>query len=600
MPLPTPRINESENEFIARCIVDAEIEEEYATMSQRIAVCYSQLDQKVITKSKNYDTQKYYQGYQRQLDIAERQEVRKVASYYANQYDQAIQKFLATGQTNNFQGIFKEEDIQNIYTNIYVNIGLRISKWYQSNYEKYTKKADANLSDNFFAGKFRYISQLVGAGRVRSVSQNKQQTLDRVLKKLMADPDFQSMNERDAQRLLRQQFKGISKYQAERIIRTESTLAANYATEQTARQMFNEQDMQKEWISGGDSRVRRLPRNKADHRTMNGKVVDADKKFEVPTRNGVEMMLYPGDPGASSFNLINCRCTVAYIPREDAQAQIDIQGFGVQDLGTLERVGENFGVIVNPVAQVAEEVVEETPQVSYDFSNTKEVKQAVTDILEENNMSLGRLMLPKKDNIDFDFVSKNVTQFARLTRKYNLSNGYNDGSMPTFSMASTKTVYGVIKRQKSTFKGEYRWHTKQINIGNEIPPVRDLDDVNPNIFSTRNSPRIDYDKMEIYVTTHEFAHLISSSRIGFYVDAQDQLEFFKELRTLRSQYMDELTDLKLNKNDYFNYNKVYLGKYAATNIDEFFAEAFADFELNATPSKYALKVGELVTKYFAK
>ena len=359
MPLPTPRINESENEFIARCIVDAEIEEEYATMSQRIAVCYSQLDQKAITKSKNYDTQKYYQGYQRQLDIAERQEVRKVASYYANQYDQAIQKFLATGQTNNFQGIFKEEDIQNIYTNIYVNIGLRISKWYQSNYEKYTKKADANLSDNFFAGKFRYISQLVGAGRVRSVSQNKQQTLDRVLKKLMADPDFQSMNERDAQRLLRQQFKGISKYQAERIIRTESTLAANYATEQTARQMFNEQDMQKEWISGGDSRVRRLPRNKADHRTMNGKVVDADKKFEVPTRNGVEMMLYPGDPGASSFNLINCRCTVAYIPREDAQAQIDIQGFGVQDLGTLERVGENFGVIVNTTT-AAEEVIEQS------------------------------------------------------------------------------------------------------------------------------------------------------------------------------------------------------------------------------------------------
>lgn len=598
MPLPTPRINESENEFIARCIVDAEIEEEYATMSQRIAVCYNQLDQKAITKSKNYDTQKYYQGYQRQLDIAERQEVRKVASYYANQYDQAIQQFIATGQTNNFQGIFKEEDIQNIYINIYVNIGLRISKWYQSNYEKYTKKADANLSDNFFAGKFKYISQLVGAGRVRSVAHNKRQTLHQVLKKLMADPDFQSMNERDAQRLLRQQFKGISKYQAERIIRTESTLAANYATEQTARQMFNEQDMQKEWISGGDSRVRRLPRDKADHRTMNGKVVDADKKFEVPTRNGVEMMLYPGDPGASSFNLINCRCTVAYIPREDAQAQIDIQGFGVQDLGTLEQVGENFGVLVNPVAQVAEEVFEEAPEFSYNFTNTKEVKQAVTDILEENQMSLGRLVLPKKDKIKLELISKNLTQFRRLTKKYSLDNNVTFNSEPTFQLLSTKTFYGVVRRQGRIIDGEVKYQVRTINIGNRRPVSSKF--VDGDTFSTRRNPAIDADQIDNYITTHEFAHVISQSKVAFRIKAEEQVEFFNELRKLRSEYVDELTDLKLNKNDYINYNKIYLGKYAMTNVDEFFAEAFAEFELNKTPSKYALKVGELVTKYFAK
>lgn len=600
MPLPTPRINESENEFIARCIVDAEIEEEYATMSQRIAVCYNQLDQKVITKSKNYDTQKYYQGYQRQLDIAERQEVRKVASYYANQYDQAIKQFLATGQTNNFQGIFKEQDIQNIYINIYVNIGLRISKWYQSNYEKYTKKADANLSDNFFAGKFKYISQLVGAARVRSVAQNKLQTLNRVLKKLMADPDFQSMNERDAQRLLRQQFKGISKYQAERIIRTESTLAANYATEQTARQMFNEQDMQKEWISGGDSRVRRLPRDKADHRTMNGKVVDADKKFSVPTKRGVEMMLYPGDPAASSFNLINCRCTVAYIPREDAQAQIDIQGFGVQDLGTLERVGENFGVIVNPVAQVAEEVFEEAPEISYNLTSKTEVKEAVSDILEENGMTLGRIYLPSDDMIDFDIVSDNITQFKRLATKYDLDNGINKGSVPTFKMVSTSEVYGVIKRQKSVFKGEYRWHTKMINFGDEIPAEHEISNEPWKGYRTlRKSPRIDDEKARLYISTHEFAHLITSSKLSNYIDAAKQLEFWDEIKKVRKQYIEELQEVYALK-DWDRYNELYLGTYANTNIDEFFAESFADYELNAAPSKYALKVGELVTKYFAK
>lgn len=46
----------------------------------------------------------------------------------------------------------------------------------------------------------------------------------------MTDPDFQSMNEVQAARILRKKFNDMSVHNAKRIVRTESVNAANYAT----------------------------------------------------------------------------------------------------------------------------------------------------------------------------------------------------------------------------------------------------------------------------------------------------------------------------------------------------------------------------------
>ena len=599
MPLPKPRPGEKESEFIARCTIDAVVENEFPTLSQRFAVCYSLYDGKK-QKAANYDTVKYYQGFERQLSIGENKELAKVFRYHVNQYDQAIKQFLATGKTEGWSELFKTDDLVRIYTNIYVNIGMRISEWYTKNFERYNKKFDPAQYRDVFAFKFAALANQVAGARVTSVQDNRKQVLIKELKRFFSDPEFQALNERDAQKLLRDRFKGISKYQAERIIRTESVAAANYATGESAKQMFNEQDLMKEWITAEDGRVRRIPRDQASHRAMNGVTIPAADKFDVPTKDGIDRLMFPGDPNGSPSNVINCRCTVAYVPKEAAEATMTIQGFGVQDLGQVEEVGENFGLIVNTVAQVAEEVFEEAPEISYNLTSKAEVKSAVSDILEENGMSLGRIYLPSDDMIDFEIVSDNITQFKRLTTKYDLNNGVNEGSVPTFKMVSTSEVYGVIKRQKSRFKGEYRWHTNMINFGDEIPPEHEISNEPWKGFRTfRKSPRIDDDQARLYITTHEFAHLISTSRLSFFTDAAKQLEFWDEIKKVRKQYIDELQELQALK-DWDKYNDLYLGTYANTNIDEFFAESFADYELNAAPSKYAIKVGELVTKYFGK
>ena len=40
MPLPKPKPNEKQKEFISRCIVDSNIQKEGKDTKQRIAICY--------------------------------------------------------------------------------------------------------------------------------------------------------------------------------------------------------------------------------------------------------------------------------------------------------------------------------------------------------------------------------------------------------------------------------------------------------------------------------------------------------------------------------------------------------------------------------
>lgn len=46
MPLPTPNQDEEKNTFISRCIETEIIKEDFSDLTQRIAVCVSQWDNK--------------------------------------------------------------------------------------------------------------------------------------------------------------------------------------------------------------------------------------------------------------------------------------------------------------------------------------------------------------------------------------------------------------------------------------------------------------------------------------------------------------------------------------------------------------------------
>lgn len=109
------------------------------------------------------------------------------------------------------------------------------------------------------------------------------------------------------------------KYQAARIVRTEVGRAANVGTKAQSETFPYEQ--MKEWISAHDKRVRGVdPEDHASHIGLDGTRINAGDLFKDP-RNG-DLLDHPGDPRASAESTINCRCTVAYTAKRDANGRL--------------------------------------------------------------------------------------------------------------------------------------------------------------------------------------------------------------------------------------------------------------------------------------
>jgi hypothetical protein len=252
--------------------------------------------------------QNYHKDWLNQLDIAEAKQDKKWVKYLVNESNSIIEEFLkANKQIPSLEFKFKESDLINLYKELYQEVGNKFAKWYAQNFDKYiTKNIDVEYED-IWNEKFAYIGSQVAGARVVSISGNRKKEFVKVLKRYMADPEFQSMNEVQAGRILRKKFKGMSVNNAKRIVRTESTNAANYATNQSATDVFGKENLKKEWIATLDERVR------IDHAEANGQVVDMDKNFLV----GGEELAYPGDSRGSAANVINCRCTNAPFPKEE-------------------------------------------------------------------------------------------------------------------------------------------------------------------------------------------------------------------------------------------------------------------------------------------
>ncbi len=65
----------------------------------------------------------------------------------------------------------------------------------------------------------------------------------------------------------------------------------------------------KMWLSMRDAKVRARVGGE-NHKLMDGVTVELDMPFEVPSRSGKDLMMYPGDSTGSAENLVNDRCTI--------------------------------------------------------------------------------------------------------------------------------------------------------------------------------------------------------------------------------------------------------------------------------------------------
>jgi len=101
------------------------------------------------------------------------------------------------------------------------------------------------------------------------------------------------------------------KWQSLRIARTETTSASNFAALKTAQE--SNLVLSKQWIAVMDKRTR------PDHYAENEEIVDLNEPFILASG---AVLQYPGDISAHANEVINCRCTMSFIPKRDANGML--------------------------------------------------------------------------------------------------------------------------------------------------------------------------------------------------------------------------------------------------------------------------------------
>ena len=251
------------------------------------------------------DRDKWQSDFEKQLDISEKKQIAIVKRFYKSEYNKGIDSFVADGQTN-FLNLFDDKPLLKIYSDLYTQIGIRFANWYAKNFEKYlTKQIDTSNLNDIWAARFAALGVAVGSQRVTLVAGTAKQTLIRITQRLMTDPEFMTLGAVEKGRILRNQFNGYSQFQSERLVRTEATAAANFATTEAATTIFPGDQLSKEWIASFDDRTR------STHTEADGQ------------------MMFPVDPSAPASEVVNCRCSIAHIPKEGAQTISEIQNIGL-------------------------------------------------------------------------------------------------------------------------------------------------------------------------------------------------------------------------------------------------------------------------------
>jgi 8-oxo-dGTP pyrophosphatase MutT (NUDIX family) len=102
----------------------------------------------------------------------------------------------------------------------------------------------------------------------------------------------------------------ISEPRAQTIARTEVVPAANFGSLQQLKVAgFTDDECQKEWLATNDARTREA------HRLADGQRVGVNQPFKVDG----DFLQVPGDPTGRYENVVNCRCSIAYVFADDEE-----------------------------------------------------------------------------------------------------------------------------------------------------------------------------------------------------------------------------------------------------------------------------------------
>jgi hypothetical protein len=251
-----------------------------------------------------------------------------------------------------------------------------------------------------------------------------------------------------------------------------------------------------------------------------------------------------------------------------------------------------------------------TPTINVNFDNTNtltEMENTILNVLKDDikitkvNVIKPKGIVAEKHPVTPKLIEKYTKEISILTQEYK-----SDIVEINFGRSAPNTL-GAVERYGSGKECVYNLkHSNQSLVISDYNSHMKNSDINKNF-----GVAVDDENKDVAVLYHEFAHsIVSPHHINVYGGSESELQFVKELNTVKKKYVTELNKLKkdifLEKDEVKKeilknrLAEINISEYALTTSDEFLAEAFAMGKLNTKPSPYAKDVVNLINKYYKK
>ncbi|MBS3777225.1 MAG: hypothetical protein KGY70_18665 [Bacteroidales bacterium] len=315
MPIPTPRNNETDSQFMDRCMSDPVMTSEYPRQDQRAAVCSAQLGKQKAYSPAGANTINRLRGqfrkkYKKEMTNALDKLVKPV-------FDEIQQGANGEQLMNAIDTIIKPAPIQDIYEKMVPEIGIyfaereyRKAKSFLGNdiqlkspvtgWTAKQEDEDEILRDIWMQELIKFAREDLGQNIV-SVTGNSKELLRKYLGEILQEqPGLGSvaqtteLNDRLKKRWTKDRF-----WRAKRIVRTETTTASNRGLRKGVDATGKDYD--KTWSAA-------FVDTRQDHIDAHGQTVGKDEYFNI----GGAQMFEPGDPAGPVEQVVNCMCTETF------------------------------------------------------------------------------------------------------------------------------------------------------------------------------------------------------------------------------------------------------------------------------------------------
>ena len=248
--------------------------------------------------------------------------MRRIELKYKPRVHSVIKKIVDKFIENRANVDFMDADFMNIYKQLYTETVIR---FVNEQFRRLRREKQFGFNAEWTAFVNEYLATQ-GFTLVTSVTGNLRNVILKIISQAIQEGIEQGLGQAETTALIMerlQEFKEspLSEYMAERIVRTETTRAANIGHMEGAKK--SPFVVTKMWIAARDERTRRQPRDVFSHVSLDGQTRELDEPFMQIGTNGQQAIAQqPGDASAPAGFTINCRCTIAFVPKRDVNGRL--------------------------------------------------------------------------------------------------------------------------------------------------------------------------------------------------------------------------------------------------------------------------------------